>query len=151
MPRLLAIEVSPADGQVAMLDATWQDYPVWDSDDEWVAFRAPSLADPDRPPYPGFAVAAGGRIRRRGARTVVVEVWGREAPAGGHEVFRSVLSVGRHGVEVGNEDSGALTRLAIPEGQHDLQVWVDGHQPDQVTWIGFVLPELTMTSRLVRW
>jgi hypothetical protein len=54
---LIVLEVTPFQAQVALLDATWQDYPRWESDDEAVAYEAPSLTNPDSPPYPGFAVA----------------------------------------------------------------------------------------------
>lgn len=142
MPRVLAVEVTSPDGQVAIVDATWQDYPLWDSGDTWVAFKAPSLADPDNPPYPGFAVATRRVSGTASDSTVTVEVWLREKPVGLREVHRSVFAVGDHGVEVGNEASGELTSLAIPQGRHDLQVWVDGNRPDQVQLVAFVLPKL---------
>ena len=142
MPRLIAVELTPRDGQVAILDATWQDYPHWESSDEWVAFKALSLIHPDHPPYPGFAVATRGDVSRQGPHSVIVEVWCQEAPTGLHEVHRSVLAVGAHGIEVGNEDSGHLTSLDISRGQYDLQVWVDGDKPDRVALVAFVLSAL---------
>src|SRR5580693_1811031 len=51
------LDVHPHHAQVALVDATWQDYPQWETGDEHVVFRAASLTDPDNPPYPGFAVA----------------------------------------------------------------------------------------------
>jgi hypothetical protein len=57
------LDVHPHHAQVALVDATWQDYPQWETGDEHVVFRAASLTDPDNPPYPGFAVATAHRPR----------------------------------------------------------------------------------------
>ena len=62
---------------------------MWGSGDTWVAYKAPSLIDPENLPYPGFAV----RTRSRGGDgepcQVVAEVWSQDAtcpasPRGGN-------------------------------------------------------------------
>lgn len=85
MAVVISLAVLPLHAQVALLDATWQDYPGWDAGNETVAFRAPSLLNPDGPAYPGFAVAtrpdtADGRLQE-----VQVEVWTGQHPDGMHQ------------------------------------------------------------------
>ena len=71
---LASVEVVPIHAQVCLLEATWQDYPQWESGDEAVAFKSPSLVDPDRPPYPGFAVATRSDLSDGHASQVLVEL-----------------------------------------------------------------------------
>lgn len=112
----LQIDVTPLSAQVAILDATWQDYPQWDDEQVWVAFRAESLVDPDSPPYPGIAVATRGDLGADGPRQVRVEVWFRGTPAGLRCIHETVLSVGLDGVLVGNEQANDMTTLELREG-----------------------------------
>ena len=55
MPLLLQLDASPVESQVAIIDATWQDYPRWEPGQRWVVYLAPSLIHPDRPPFSGVA------------------------------------------------------------------------------------------------
>jgi hypothetical protein len=135
----LILDVTPLSAQVAILDATWQDYPEWEGDERWVAFRAKSLIDPDNPPYPGIAVATRSDAGPDGPRQVRVEVWSEGVPRGLRCVHETVLSVGGHGVLVGNDDSGELTELKLAEGDHPLQVWVDADAPAFVSRVVFLL------------
>ena len=138
MAVLLRIDVEPVESQVAIVDATWQGYPRWGAGDHWVAFRADSLVDPESPPYPGIAVATQPDIGPAGPQKVRVEVCRGEVPEGLRFVHRTVLYVGGHGVEVGNENR-QLTRLSLRPGEHPLEVWVDGASPEHVSRVAFVL------------
>lgn len=135
----LRIDVSPLYAQVAILDATWQDYPEWDDGQEWVAFRAESLIDPDNPPYPGVAVATRGDIGTDGPCQVRVEVWSGGTPDGLRRIHKTVLSIGIHGVLVGNDQSNDMTELVLPEGNYPLEIWVDAETPDLVSRVVFLL------------
>jgi hypothetical protein len=105
MPVVISLDVLPLHAQVALLDATWQDYPDWADGDEQVAVRAPSLANPDLPPYPGFAVATRPDTASGRWQMVRVEVWAGERPDGLRMIRDSVLHVGRAG------DSGRQRRV----------------------------------------
>lgn len=139
MPLLLRKEVHPSLGQVAMVDATWQDYPEWLQDDKWVAYRAQSLINPDSPPHPGVAVATRLSGGERGGRGVVVEVWEGTPPTDVHLVHAMTLHVGRVGVEVGDVIDGDSSRVPIPPGEHPLGIWVDADSPLEVGRVVFVL------------
>ena len=126
MTVLLKLDVRPHYAQVALVDATWQDYPQWETGEEQVVFCAESLTDPDNPPYPGFAVATQPDIGPGGGpRTVLVEVWSDGEPAGLRCVHQSVLQVGSHGVLIGNHQSGSMTELALARGEYRLRVLVN--------------------------
>jgi hypothetical protein len=102
--------------------------------------RAPSLNNPDRPPYPGVVVATQDVAGPEGARSVRVEVWTGDEPAEVHCVHETVLWVGTHGVYVGNDQGpGAWERLMLEWGDHPLRVLVDADRPDQVTRVIFAL------------
>jgi len=49
VPVLLQVDVLPYEAEVGIIHAAWQDHPQWEPDNSWVAFRAPSLIDPDNP------------------------------------------------------------------------------------------------------
>jgi hypothetical protein len=135
----LQVDVTPLYAQVAILDATWQDYPEWDDGQEWVAFRAESLIDPDNPPYPGIAVATRSDIGADGPCQVRVEVWSGGTPDGLRLIHETVLTIGIHGVLVGNDQSQDMTELALPEGDYPLQIWVDADTPGLVSRVIFLL------------
>jgi hypothetical protein len=143
---LLQLDVRPHYAQVALVDATWQGYPQWETGDEQVVFRAESLTDSDNPPYPGFAVATRPDTGRDGPRTVRVEVWSDGEPAGLRCVCQSVLHVGGHGVLVGNEQSGSMTELALARGQYRLRVLVDAEATCDVSRVVFALSEPGITK-----
>lgn len=138
---LIQLDVSPHDSQVALVDATWQDYPQWETGEEQVVFRAPSLIAPDQPPYPGFAVATQADIGPDGPRKVRVEVWSGEEPGGLHCIHQNVLCVGRAGVLVGNDPSGTMTKLTLARGQYALRILVDAETPYAVSRVVFALSE----------
>jgi hypothetical protein len=144
---LLKLDVRPHYAQVALVDATWQDYPQWETGDEQVVFGAESLTDPDNPPYPGFAVATQPDIGPDGPCTVRVEVWSDGEPAGLRCVHQSVLRVGSHGVLVGNDQSGSMTELALARGEYRLRVFVDAETTRDVSTVVFALSELGITKR----
>ena len=138
MSRLLAVEVLPIHSQVALLDRTWQDYPVWESaNNEWVAFKAPSLISAE-PPYPGFAVRTRSEHGSHGSQTVMVEVWSKQTPPGLNVIHRSTLVIGGRGLVIGNEDS-RLEYLDVPRGRLPILIAVDATRPDQVARVVFVL------------
>lgn len=140
MPALLQLDVIPEYGQVAIVDATWQDYPQWDRGDEWVAFRAPSLSHPESPPYPGVAVATQPDYGPDGELTSVhIEVWSDDEPTGLHCVHETVLSVGSHGVDVGNQIGGGLERLRLARGLYPLRVLVNAEVTREVSRVVFAL------------
>jgi hypothetical protein len=141
MPQLLALDVTPLHAQVALVDATWQDYPQWESGDEWVAFRAESLSHPDSTPYPGFAVATRSDLGESGPQAVTVEVWIGTRPLGLRKVHQSILSVGGHGVLVGNAETG-FTKLDLPRGEHHTEIRVNAGQPADVSRVVFVVGAL---------
>jgi hypothetical protein len=144
MPVIAQLDVAPIEAQVVILDTTWQDYPRWESGDEWVAYRAPSLVHPDEPPYPGLAVATRSDIGPAGPQTVRVEVWQDEDPEGLHLVHRTTLSVSSsHGVMVGNQFGGRDQTLGLEGGAYPLSVWVDGITPETVSRVVFVLGTCT--------
>jgi hypothetical protein len=144
---LLQIDVRPHHAQVALVDATWQDYPQWETGQEQVVFRAESLTDPDNPPYPGFAVATRPDAGPDGARTVRVEVWSDGEPAGLRCIHQSVLHVGGRGVLVGNDQSGSMTELALARGEYRLRVLVDAETSRDVSRVVFALSEPDSTKR----
>jgi hypothetical protein len=144
---LLQLDVRPHHAQVALVDATWQDYPQWETGEEQVVFHAESLTDPDNPPYPGFAVATQADIGPDGPRTVRVEVWADGEPAGLRCAHQSVLHVGSHGVLVGNDQSGSMTELALARGEYRLRVLVDAEKTRDVSRVAFALSELDITMR----
>ncbi|WP_020579702.1 hypothetical protein [Actinopolymorpha alba] len=139
MALLVQLDMSPLHGQVAIVDATWQDYPQWETGQEWVAYRAPSLVHPDRPPYPGVAVATQSDIGATGPQSVCVEVWSDYEPKGLRWVHETVLYLGNHGVDVGNFEVGESAGLTLARGEYPLQVWVDADTPEQVSRVVFVL------------
>jgi hypothetical protein len=144
---LLQLDVSPHYAQVALLDPTWPDYPQWETGQEQVVFRAESLTDPGKPPYPGFAVATRPDWGPDGACTVRVEVWSDSEPAGLRCIHQSVLHVGSHGVLVGNDQSGSMTELALAEGEHRLRIFVDAEASRDVSRVVFALSEPDSTQR----
>jgi hypothetical protein len=137
MAQVVAVEVDPLDAQVALLDATWQDYPQWETSNRWVAYKAASLLRPDQPPYPGFAVATRPDTGPTGPQTVVVEVWIGSPPAGLRMVHASVLVVGRAGIVVGTD--ATPTRLELAPGSYPVQIWVDAARPEDVARVVFAL------------
>jgi hypothetical protein len=140
VPMLKAIDVTPHHGQVALLDATWQDYPEWEAGNETVAYKAESLIDPDSPPYPGFAVAARSDPRERRA-TVKVELWASDRPFGLRLIHESVLSVGRAGVVIG-DDGYSMLNVEVPTGKWAIEIWTDADHPSEASRVVFVLPDL---------
>lgn len=147
MTVLLQLDVRPHNAQVALVDATWQDYPQWETGDEEVVFRAESLTDPDNPPYPGFAVATRPDIGPDGPRTVRVEVWSDGQPAGLRCVHQSVLYVGGHGVLVGNDLGSSMAELGLARGEYPLRVFVDAEATRDVSRVVFALGEPGITKR----
>lgn len=140
MPALLAFDVRPFAAEVALLDATWQDYPQWEPEDTWVAYHAPSLINQDSPPYPGVVVATSDLARPDDRRSVRVEVWTADEPTGLHCVHETVLVVSsHHGVYVGTGGAprGRSEQLTLPAGEYPLRVLVDASRPDQVTRVVF--------------
>ena len=145
---LLQLDVRPHNAQVALVDATWQDYPQWETGDEEVVFRAESLTDPDNPPYPGFAVATRPDIGPDGPCTVRVEVWSGGEPARLRCVHQSVLYVGGHGVLVGNELGGiSMAEVGLARGEYPLRVFVDAEATRDVSRVVFALAEPVITKR----
>jgi hypothetical protein len=144
---LLQLDVRPHNAQVALLDATWQDYPQWETGDEPVVFRAESLTDPDNPPYPGFAVATQPDTGPDGSRTVRIEIWSDAEPAGLLCIHQSVLHVGSHGVLVGNDQSGSMTQLALARGEYPLRILVDAETTPDVSRVVFALGEPDIIKR----
>jgi hypothetical protein len=138
---LAQLDVSPCDAQVALIDATWQDYPQWDTGEEQVVFRAPSLIAPDKPPYPGFAVATQADIGPDGPRKVRVEVWSDDEPDELLRIHQSVLYVGSAGILVGSDQSGGMTNLMLGRGEYALRILVDAETPREVSRVVFVLGE----------
>lgn len=136
MRRLLAVRAVPHLREVLIADATWQDHPEW-GDDRWVTFRSSGLVHPDRPPFPGFAVAARAE-GPYGPRAVDVEVWSvvpwPDSPAYGlRRVHKNTLAVGIGGVIV------ADAHLALPEGRYPIQIWVDAEDPSRLGRVAFLL------------
>lgn len=84
IPLVTKVLVVPYGADVAIADATWQDYPAWEehADAQWVAFRAFSLIDPDNPPYPGIAVRTRPGTGSEVPPDVQVEMWHEEVPSG---------------------------------------------------------------------
>ena len=144
---LLKLDVSPLYAQVALVDATWQDYPQWKSGEEQVVFRAGSLIDPDNPPYPGFAVATHPDIGPDGPRTVLVEIWTGSEPAGLRCFHQSVLHVGSHGVIVGSELAGTTAKLKLARGEYPLKILVNAETRSEVSRVVFALGEPTLARR----
>jgi hypothetical protein len=150
MAVLLELNVVPFGSEVALVDRTWQDYPRWEDGQKWVAFRAPSLVHPDKPPYSGFVVAtrSGGERdwqqrpgkQRRGKPTVRVEVRLGLGPPELNCVHESVLAVSSHGVWVGNQDGGGSQNLELNDGNYPIRILVDAGTPDQVSRVVFALP-----------
>ena len=138
---LACLDVPPSADGVALLDATWQDYPRWESDDDAVAFKAPSLTDPDSPPYPGFAVATRPHSDSDRAQVVRVELWAGRSPHGLRLLHSSVLYVGGAGVELGNAEN-SLIHAEVPAGDWDIEIWVDSDRDHAVRRVAFVLPRL---------
>jgi hypothetical protein len=133
MTVLLRRRVTPDDGQVALLDAVWQDCPEVEGDGAWVWLRAPSLTHPDSPPYPGIAVAT----RRDGQ--VDVEVLRDERPTGLRQVHATTLVLGDHGADLEHETADKLAERDLPPGYYDLEVWVDATRPREVAQVAFAL------------
>lgn len=144
---LLQLDVSPLDAQVALVDATWQDYPHWETGEEWVAYRAPSLISPDRPPYPGFVVATRGDLGPDDPRGVRVEVWSGDEPTGLRCVHENILWVGNHGVFVGNDQGAHMAKLMLARGEYALRVLVDADRPSDVSRVVFALGEQHLNTR----
>ena len=138
MPQLLALDVAPLHAQVALVDATWQDYPQWEDGDEWVAFRADSLSNADSAPYPGFAVATRSDLGASGPQSVTVEVWAGDCPIGLRKIHESILYVGGHGVWVGNQETG-FADLELSHGRHPIAIWVNAGRPEDVSRVVFVV------------
>jgi hypothetical protein len=116
-----------------------QDYPQWETGEEWVAYRAPSLICSDRPPYPGFAVATQGDMGPGGpVERARVEVWSAGEPEGLRCVHESVLHVGSHGVRVGDQ-GGGMADLMLARGEYPLRVLVNADTPGLVSRVVFVL------------
>lgn len=135
---LAFLDVPPSEDGVALLDATWQDYPRWEPD-EAVAFKAPSLTHPQSPPYPGFAVATRSHVEHD--HLIRVELWAETRPEGLRLLHTSVLYVGSAGVELGNaEDS--LIHTHVPPGEWKVEIWVDRDREDTMRRVAFVLPHL---------
>ncbi len=80
MALLAYTDAPPSTNGVALFDATWQDYPRWESANDWVAFRAPSLSHPDTPPYPGFAGRGTAETHPTG-KLIRVELWSESRPS----------------------------------------------------------------------
>jgi len=142
MAVVVSLDMLPLPAQVALLDATWQDYPDWEDGNEQVAFRARSPINPHLPPYPGFAVTtrpdtASGRLRM-----VRMQVWTGQRPDDLRKIHDSVLHVGRAGVVVGNEEY-RLISLDLPRGDWPLEIWVDAAAPGEVSRVVFALPTLS--------
>jgi len=135
---LLSREVSPIAAQVCILDSECQFYPSWDSGEEPVAYRTFGLVDPDNPPYPGFAVATRPDLGPPPCGPVVVAVLRDEVPPDLTLIHSSVLYVGDHGVDVGNEQSG-LTGVDLPRGCWPLQIWTDSTTTAEVGRVTFVV------------
>jgi hypothetical protein len=133
---IASLDVAPVLGQVALVDATSPDFPEW-GDDPWVAYRSPSAGDPEQPPFPGVAVAAGGGSGGE-PRPVSVRLLKSERPTGLRMVHRTWLRVGGHGLVVGNEMS-QTRRVAFARGVYPLEVWVDAARPDDVGAVAFVV------------
>ena len=142
VPRLAAIDVPPSPDGVSILDATWQDHPAWESDNDRIAFKAASLTNPESPPYPGFAVRTAAECAQGSASTIRVELWGSTRPDGLELLHSSVLSVGRAGVELGNADNSLVT-ACVPAGDWEIEAWVDAREASAVCRVAFVLPGLT--------
>lgn len=138
---LLKLDVSPLHAQVALVDATWPDYPQWETGDKPVVFRAESLSDPDNPPDPGFAVATRPDMGPDGPRLVLVEAWSGDEPTELHCAHQSVLHVGNNGVIVGNELAGTIARLMLSHGQYPLRILVDAEARGEVSRVVFALDE----------
>lgn len=139
MTLLLSLDVTPLGSEVALVDNTWPGYPEWEPDEKWVAFRDLTLVDPEHPPYPGIAVATQGHTGPDGPRTVHVEVWSAEEPPGLRCVHQTVLSVGSHGLLVGNDESGQTGKVTLPRGNYPLKVLVNADTPDEVSSVVFAL------------
>lgn len=135
---LASKEVWPMHAQVCILNSAWQDYPQWTTGGEAVAYRAESLVDPDRPPFPGFAVATRPDVGPGSAGPVLVEVMRDEVPADLTLVHQSSLYISDGGVKVGNEESGLLA-VDLPRGTWALQIWVDSQVPAEVSRVTFVV------------
>lgn len=130
---LASIETPTSMDGVALLDATWQDYPRWESNDDLVAFKAPSLADPETPPYPGFAV----RTRTAG-RPISTELRVSSRPKHLWLLHENLIWIGLHGVELGNAEDSIEVRSA-PSGVRRLEIWVDRKAADEIDLVAFVL------------
>lgn len=137
MPLLVSFDVTPLLGQVAIVDALSTDFPEW-GEDPWVAYRSPSAADPDSPPFPGVAVAAGGPPHDGGPVPVAVRLLRDERPTDRRLVHRTSLKVQGREVIVGNEMS-QTRRVPCPRGVYPLEVWVDADRPEEVSAVDFVV------------
>ncbi len=137
VPVLALLEVGPLHAQVALLDATWQDYPEWDSSDEEVAYKASSLTHPESPPYPGFAVATRPDLDNGSPQTVQVELWIEDRPTALRSIHVNRLYVGRAGVEIGSDAHSVL--VDVPAGEWQIEIFVDGTNPSSVGHVVFVL------------
>jgi hypothetical protein len=134
---LASLDVGPLHAQVALLDATWQDYPEWDIGDEEVAYRASSLMHPESPPYPGFAVATRPDFDNGKPQKVRVELWIEDHPATLRLIHVNRLYVGRAGVEIGSDADSIV--VDVPPGDWQIEIWVDGAQPSSVARVVFAL------------
>jgi hypothetical protein len=141
--------VVPDEAEVAIVDATWQDYPEWeeDADAQWVASRAFSLIDADNPPYPGIAVRTRPGTGSEEPQEVQVEIWQDEVPSGVHRVHSTLLNLGLHGVELGDVRWGHSEKVGLEAGKYELEVWVDGEAPHLVSRVVFVLGAFTPFDR----
>ncbi len=148
MPALLRLDVLPHEAEVCIIHAAWQDYPRWEPESSWVAFRAPSLSHPDSPPYLGIVVATRDVNGHDGPQEVRVEVWTEDEPAGLHCVHQTVLAVGSVGVDIGNHHGGGKARLMLARGDYSLRVLVDGARPEEVTRVVFLIGRRGERGRL---
>jgi len=125
---LASVEIVPLHAQVALLDASWQDYPEWQSGNEDVAV-GPG----------GFAVATRPDVDALGAHTIRVDVHRDTRPDGMRLVHRGALTVGAKGILVGN--LAGEVPIELSPGRWAVEIWVDAERPNSVGHVVFVVAD----------
>src|SRR3954451_13734474 len=124
---LASVEILPLHAQVALLDASWQDYPEWQDGNEDVAVGSG-----------GFAVATRPDVDDLATGTVRVDVQIDGQPDGMRLVHNGAMTVGAKGILVGNFEAGVMP-IELPPGPWAVEIWVDAERPHLVSHVVFVV------------
>lgn len=118
-----SVVLGPCD-EIDVLDATWQDLPVWGPGDVWVAMDAPDLAY-SGPPHPGLLIRVG---LLKGDR-LELTIDRRDPPADLQCVFTGELIVGASGLSI---SPGSVRDVPLLTGNYPVGVWGDADRPEAV-------------------